>query len=132
VKFSKTEEFSLRHYILGDNGNIYRLVEIVDAQGTTQYLTFNYDIGVHFDGTDRGGLRVVVRGNEWIGDDETGAQDYTPGGADYDAPNTVNNLGTADEIHGEAGDDVIYGMVGDDVLFGDGQDDDLYGGYGHD
>jgi Ca2+-binding RTX toxin-like protein len=119
-------------YILGDNGNIYRLVEIVDAQGTTQYLTFNYDIGVDFDGTDRGGLRVVVRGNEWIGDDETGAQDYTPGGADYDAPNTVNNLGAADEIHGEAGDDVIYGMVGDDVLFGDGQDDDLYGGYGHD
>jgi Ca2+-binding RTX toxin-like protein len=119
-------------YILGDNGNIYRLVEILDNTGATQYLTFNYDAGADFDGTDRGDLRIVVRGNEWIGDEETGRQDYTPGGADYDAANTANNIGAWDEIHGEAGDDFIYGMVGDDILFGEGQDDDLIGGYGHD
>jgi Ca2+-binding RTX toxin-like protein len=43
-----------------------------------------------------------------------------------------NDIGAADEIHGEGGDDVIYGMKGDDILFGDGQDDDLIGGYGND
>ena len=111
--------------ILGDNGNIYRLVEPGGP-----YLTFSYDETLDEDGSNRGDLRIVVRGIEWTG--STGAADYTPGGADFDPENKRHNIGAADEIHGEAGDDAIYGMVGDDVLFGEGQDDDLIGGYGHD
>ena len=114
--------------ILGDNGNIYRLLE-----GTgTAFLTFSYDQTPDEDGSDRGDLRVVVRGTEWITDSVDGRQDYTPGGAEFDAANAQHNIGAADEIHGEAGDDAIHGMVGNDVLFGEGQDDDLIGGYGHD
>ena len=45
---------------------------------------------------------------------------------------SAKDIGAADEIHGEAGDDFIYGMVGNDVLFGDAQDDDIMGGYGND
>ena len=51
--------------------------------------------------------------------------DATPGGADTD-------LGSADLIFGEDGDDTIAGMVGDDVIFGNAGDDDLYGGAGSD
>jgi hypothetical protein len=42
------------------------------------------------------------------------------------------DIGAADEIHGESGDDSIYGMFGDDVLFGDSEDDDVTGGWGAD
>jgi Ca2+-binding RTX toxin-like protein len=42
------------------------------------------------------------------------------------------DIGGADEIHGEAGDDIAYGGAGSDVMFGDAQDDDLIGGYGND
>jgi len=41
-----------------------------------------------------------------------------------------SNIGAADEIHGESGDDFIYGQKGNDVIFGEGQDDDIIGGYG--
>ena len=44
----------------------------------------------------------------------------------------ATDIGAADEIHGESGDDFIYGEKGDDVLFGEGQDDDIIGGYGND
>ena len=45
----------------------------------------------------------------------------------------LRDIGAADELHGESGDDFIYGQTGSDVLFGEGQDDDdLIGGYGHD
>lgn len=104
--------------ILGDNGNIYRLVS-VDGAGASSYLAFNYD---NYDG----GLRIIPRAAELL--------DYHPGGIDYD-PNVstvADDIGVADEIHGESGDDFIYGMVGDDVLYGEGQDDDLIGGYGND
>ena len=111
--------------ILGDNGNIYRLVNPAGP-----YLTFSYDQTLDEDGSTRGTLRIVVRGVEWTGGAE--GQDYTPGGAEFDAASAQQNIGAADEIHGEAGDDTIYGLVGDDLLFGQGQDDDLIGGYGHD
>ncbi|HKS60779.1 MAG TPA: hypothetical protein VJT13_03715, partial [Xanthobacteraceae bacterium] len=93
--------------ILGDNGNIYRIV------GTSG---FNYD--------NNYGLQIVVRAAKLL--------DYTPGGADYNAAGQALDIGAADEIHGESGDDFIYAQVGNDVVFGDGQDDQIIGGYGND
>jgi Ca2+-binding RTX toxin-like protein len=93
--------------ILGDNGNIYRIV------GTSG---FNYDNAY--------GLQIVVRAAQLL--------DYTPGGADYNAASQALDIGAADEIHGESGDDFIYAQVGNDVVFGDGQDDQIIGGYGND
>jgi Ca2+-binding RTX toxin-like protein len=82
-------------------------------------------------------LRIIPRAVQFL--------DYTPGGPDYTPavepapldiainPSTgVRDIGGADEIHGESGDDVIYGMVGGDILFGDGQDDNIVAGYGAD
>jgi Ca2+-binding RTX toxin-like protein len=94
--------------ILGDNGDIYR---IVGTNGTSsgQYLSFTYD--------NYGSQKIVVRAVKF--------NDYTRGGA-------TSDLGGDDMIRGESGDDQIYGMTGNDVLFGDGQDDDIYGGAGHD
>ena len=93
--------------ILGDNGNIYRIV------GTAG---FNYDNGY--------GEQIVVRAAQLL--------DYTPGGADYNAAAQAQDIGAADEMHGESGDDFIYAQVGNDVVFGEGQDDAIVGGYGHD
>jgi Ca2+-binding RTX toxin-like protein len=120
--------------ILGDNGNIYRLVELVDSEtGSTEYLEFNYDN--YTDELDpEDSIKIIPRAAELI--------DYSPGGEDY-LPNTTgadyhdqipgfNDIGAADEIHGESGDDFVYGQVGSDILFGEGQDDDLIGGYGND
>jgi len=95
--------------ILGDNGNIFRLIDTA----TGQYLTFGYD---NYSST----LRIIPRAAELL--------DYTPGNQDA----IVSDCGTGDELHGESGDDFIYGMVGNDVIFGEGQDDDLIGGWGHD
>jgi Ca2+-binding RTX toxin-like protein len=109
--------------ILGDNGNIYRLVEVIDTEpGGTAYLEFNYDQTSPFE--DRGEMRIIPRAADLI--------DYTPGGADYDPTVAATDIGGADVIHGEAGDDFIYGMVGNDILFGEGQDDDIIGGWGND
>jgi Ca2+-binding RTX toxin-like protein len=103
--------------ILADNGNIFRLVAV---NGATTYRTFNYDLNYFTTST----LRIIPRAAELL--------DYTPGGADYDPERAAMDIGAADEVHGESGDDFIYGMVGSDVLFGEGQDDDLIGGYGND
>ncbi|NEQ36297.1 MAG: hypothetical protein F6K40_08385 [Okeania sp. SIO3I5] len=94
--------------IIGDNGNIYR---IVGTNGTDSgaYLTFTYD-------SYSNSKRLVPRAVELL--------DYIPGG---DA-----NLGADDLIYGEAGDDEIYGMTGNDVIFGNAQDDNIMGGVGHD
>ena len=101
--------------ILGDNGNIFRIVTVTVTNNVTALRTFNYD-------NYASDTRIVVRA--------AGLVDYTPGGKDY-VPTSADQ-GAADEIHGESGDDFIYGMAGDDVLFGEGQDDDLIGGWGHD
>lgn len=95
--------------IVGDNGNIFRLV---GAKGnySGKFLNFTYD-------SYNKSLQIIPRAIELL--------DYTPGG-------NPNNLGGDDLILGEAGDDVIYGMTGNDVLFGNGQDDDIFGGTGHD
>ncbi len=99
--------------MIGDNGNIIRLVgtEGVDGGG---FLQFVYD--------DYSSLKIVPRA--------VVALDYTAGGPDYSAA-ALDDIGGADEIHGESGDDTVYGLRGDDVLFGDGEDDDLIGGWGH-
>src|SRR6185437_6766159 len=116
--------------ILGDNGEIFRLVGVNGGQTATRtgagsvagiatyngYLSFNYD---NYSAT----AKIVVRATQML--------DYSPGGADFNA-SLVNNRGGADEIHGEGGDDFIFGQVGNDVLFGDGQNDTIVGGYGAD
>jgi Ca2+-binding RTX toxin-like protein len=96
--------------ILGDNGNIFRLVGINGM--ATGPLSFNYNSD------------IVVRAAEML--------DYTPGGPDMDPAAESGDNGAGDEIHGESGDDFVYGMTGDDVLFGDAGDDDLIGGWGSD
>lgn len=104
--------------ILGDNGNIFRLVGINGANGGS-YLSFKYDSYSPL-------LTIIPRVAYFL--------DYTAGGLDY-YPTQIQaagDIGAVDEIHGESGDDFIYGMKGNDVLFGEGQDDDLIGGYGDD
>ena len=102
--------------ILGDNGNIFRIVGI-NGTGSGRYLSFNYD---NYDAS----AKIVVRAAQLL--------DYTPGGADFKPAVAATDIGAADEIHGEAGDDFIFGMVGNDVLYGDGQNDSIVGGYGAD
>lgn len=92
--------------ILGDNGNIFRLV--TDAGVFVRFAYDNYDPTAS----------IVARAFQLL--------DYIAGG------DSVVNIGAADTIRGEAGDDIIHGMTGDDTLYGDGQDDDLYGGVGND
>src|SRR5207249_1418892 len=102
------------------------------------FLAFNYDqnsTSLPFE--DRGTLRIIPRASRLL--------DYTPGGPDYTpvvetgpADVAINpttggrDIGAADEIHGEGGDDFLYGMVGNVVLFGDAQNDVIIGGYGAD
>jgi Ca2+-binding RTX toxin-like protein len=93
--------------ILGDNGNIYRIVGTGAANGV--YTTFNYDTGAGY------ALRIIPRAVDLL--------DYTP---------AVGGTGAGDFIHGEAGDDTVHGQAGHDTLYGDGQDDDLYGEAGND
>ncbi|HYW20936.1 MAG TPA: DUF4347 domain-containing protein [Nodularia sp. (in: cyanobacteria)] len=94
--------------IIGDNGNIFRLVG-TNGVSKGQFLTFTYD--------NYGSFKIIPRAVELLY--------YTLGGNSAD-------LGNDDLIRGEAGDDVIHGMTGNDVIFGDGQDDDIYGGVGSD
>jgi Ca2+-binding RTX toxin-like protein len=93
--------------ILGDNGNIFRIVGVNGVAGNG-YPTFQYDTW--------GVQKIVPRTIQYL--------EYAFGDA--------NNPSLNDELHGEAGDDIIHGMAGHDVLFGDGQDDDLIGGAGND
>ena len=102
--------------IAGDNANIYRLVNTTNGE----FLSFNYDDSSFGYSAD---LKIIPRAVDLL--------DYTPGGMDFDA-SAANDIGDADEIHGESGDDVIYAQVGDDIVFGEGQNDDIIGGWGPD
>jgi hypothetical protein len=131
--------------IVGDNGDIIRLVGINGkvaapvgnlvltgslglagnpVQSFNGFLRFNYDSstaeGSAYDET----VKIVVRAVRLI--------DYTPGGPDFDPVHQALDIGAADEIHGESGDDFIYGGKGSDWLYGEGQNDDVIGGYGND
>ncbi|MEW6158482.1 MAG: hypothetical protein AB1813_13700, partial [Verrucomicrobiota bacterium] len=111
--------------ILGDNGVIFRIVGVNGAVGVagTTVQSFNGLLAFAYDNFSAA-ERVIVRAAQWL--------DYTPGGADFNSAAAALDIGAADEIHGESGDDWIYGLEGDDLLFGEGQDDDLIGGYGAD
>ena len=98
--------------ILGDNGNIFRIVSA--DFGATTYVGFAYD--------DTYGEQIIVRASQLL--------DYTPGGV-LGEPAT-GDIGAGDELHGESGNDFIYGQLGSDTLFGEGQDDDLIGGTDND
>ena len=95
--------------ILADNGNIYRIVG-TNGSATDQFATFNYD---NYDDD----LKIVPRAIELL--------DYTEGGA-------ASDVGAADRVHGESGDDIIHGQTGNDVLFGESHNDDITGGTGSD
>jgi len=116
--------------ILGDNGDIHRLVGVNGAVGVGSsgvaisrgFLAFNYD--GNRPGEPASALRIVGRAATLV--------DYTTGGPDYNPVGAATDIGGNDEVHGESGDDFIYGMKGSDILFGDGQDDDLIGNWGSD
>jgi Ca2+-binding RTX toxin-like protein len=108
--------------IAGDNADILRLVAVSGA--TTSFRSFGYD---NYSLT---GVKIVVRAVALL--------DYHAGGADFNTPDSSDptrasgDIGAADEVHGENGDDFMYGMVGNDVLYGDAQNDTIIGGYGAD
>jgi outer membrane protein OmpA-like peptidoglycan-associated protein/Ca2+-binding RTX toxin-like protein len=122
--------------IVGDNGDIFRLVgvngnQIAPANGSSTlalgliktsngFLAFNYD---DYDPSQKIVVRAVQLNRTLLLDD------YTPGGPDFNAAAAAGDIGAADEIHGGKGDDFIYGGKGNDVLFGDGQNDSIIGGY---
>ena len=113
--------------ILGDNGDVYRLV---GANG--QYLTYTYD---NYPGELEHIIPTAVSLLDYspYGDASYVACDpANPGNCWTVVNTTVTNIGGADVIHGEGGNDVIYGETGNDQLFGDGQDDILYGNSGND
>jgi Ca2+-binding RTX toxin-like protein len=118
-------------FILGDNGNIYRLVGTNNTYSGA-FLTFNYDTnGGTAPGTGflygYGTLKIIPRAALSL--------DYVQGDISTNYGDTLTNgvaHGGDDIIHGEAGDDFIHGMVGNDVLYGDSQDDDISGGAGND
>src|SRR5262249_50487391 len=95
--------------IVGDNGNIFRVVG-TNGVGGGAVLAFTYD--------NYGSLQVIPR--------TVPALDYTVG------TRAAADLGGDDTVNGEAGDDVIFGLTGNDVMLGGGQDDDLVGGTGTD
>jgi Ca2+-binding RTX toxin-like protein len=94
--------------IMGDNANIIRLVGI-NGVNLGAFLTFQYNT--------TGTLRIVVRGFDLL---------------DYTIPAATSDIGAADKIYGEDGDDTLHGEVGDDLMYGNGNDDNLYGGQGDD
>ena len=110
--------------ILGDNGNIYVLVDAAD-RFDGPFLQYAYDssadIGSNPDDPQqrqsRGELRIIPRAVVKL--------DYTYG-------DDAAGLGASDLIYGEDGDDTILGMRGNDVLYGGGWDDNLIGGTGDD
>ena len=104
--------------IAGDNADIFRLVAVNGGTAPTGFLSFNYD------NYSLAGLKIVPRAIVLL--------DYTAGGLDFNLAAAANDIGAADEIHGEYGDDFVYGMRGNDVLYGDAQDDTIVGGYGAD
>ena len=113
--------------ILGDNGDIYRLV---GANG--QFLTYNYD---NYAGETE---HIIPTAIKLIDYSPYGDSSYTTcDSTDPDNCWTVTtthpaNIGGGDILHGEAGNDVVYGETGADTIFGDGQDDQLYGNSGND
>lgn len=104
--------------MLGDNGNIYRMVD-----GEGNYLQFNYD---NFDETDP---EIRVRSIDLL---DYGYEVGYDAGTNTFTLSFDQGVGKGDLMFGEAGDDILRGMHGDDVLFGNAGNDDLYGEHGND
>ena len=121
--------------ILGDNGDIYRLVGAFgtatkDANGNAKsalaFLSFNYDC------TTAGPLCTApYDATEQIIPTAWTLLDYTYGASDANGL-AAHDIGGPDLIDGESGNDVVLGETGNDVLFGGGQDDTIIGGNGND
>jgi Ca2+-binding RTX toxin-like protein len=119
--------------ILGDNGNIFRLVEL-DADNGSVSLHFNYDRARYGDPTEdppEDALLIKARGVDLLDYKrwelaQAAAGITVPGHLGF-----VAEIGEGDLIHGESGDDVIFGMGGDNVIFGHAGDDLIVGGFGN-
>ena len=96
--------------IMGDNANVFRLVGTNGRRRPSASSPSSTTTTRAPSGSSRGRTRSSTT---------------SQGGSPAD-------LGAADLIHGESGDDTVHGMTGNDVLFGEGQDDDIYGGTGFD
>ena len=105
--------------IVGDNGNIFR---IVNASGAP--VRFVHDAAA-LDGYSAA-KAIAVRAVELID------YGYAYTGAAPAERLTFSGKGAGDLVYGESGDDIIYGATGDDVLFGNSDDDDIIGGHGAD
>ena len=111
--------------IAGDNAEIVRLVS------GTQYLQFAYDnYGANTE-------HIVPSAVTLLDYSPYGDTQYTtcnPLVPDWcvTVPGTGLNIGAADFLYGESGNDTIYGETGDDRIYGGGQDDTLYGNSGAD
>ena len=113
--------------ILGDNGQIFRLVT---ADGTA-YERFRYDENASSgEGDIENGYELAIIPRVvnlldyfyWYQFETGDARDSLHFSA----------VGAGDLIFGETGDDVVHGMTGDDVVFGNDGDDDLFGEAGND
>ena len=116
--------------IVGDNGNVYRLVGVNGVLGTG-FLTFTYD-------TYGEPVRLLPRAVTLL-DYTAGGPALRPGLFTGLTPTMaatwgqmVNDIWGADEVHGESGDDTVYVGGGNDIVYGDAGDDDIVGGWGND
>ncbi|WP_419904389.1 hypothetical protein [Kiloniella sp.] len=113
--------------ILGDNGDIFQIVEINSPAIPVEY---EYDVeGRDFDTGYSEDLPIRVRAVNLV--------DYGYSYVDNGDPRETLTFdatarGAGDLIYGESGDDIIHGMTGNDALFGNSEDDDLYGEVGTD
>ena len=111
--------------ILGDNGNIYR---VVGRDRPVPHLRLRQLRGLV--GARRPAGRAAARLHA-----DSARRTPRPTRRPRRRATTVagtGNRGAADFLHGEAGNDLIYGQTGADTLFGDGQDDLVYGNAGAD
>ncbi len=114
--------------ILGDNGNIFRLVSI-SPENLVAALHFNYDRARHLDPDNA--LLVDVRGVDLLDYQRwQEALDHGMVPPEHLGFQAEAVIGGSDLIRGESGEDRIWGMGGDNTIFGDAGDDVIVGGYG--
>ena len=127
VELSETESHARNaSVILGDNGNIFRLVGTNGLDSGTD-LHFNFDRARHVD--PNVALLIYARGVDLL-DYQRWQLALDHGFAIPADLGFEEVIGASDLIRGESGDDRIYGMGGDNAIFGDGGDDAIVGGYG--
>lgn len=114
--------------ILGDNGDVHRIVDATGAAELANYANPTQNALVSTSQFDLTGYEqpVVTRGVALVD------YGYAYAVVGDTASLTFAGTGAGDLIFGESGDDVIHGMTGDDVAYGNSEDDDLYGEHGAD